>query len=372
LWTASFPQAGESLDASNKGNGFFIIKEEKMKRTTRNKLFLTCMLLAASLFALSGFTHAAQQEGSVKETEALLNFFENERDYFHKGGPFVITAQALRLNMLTKPQSQYLIDIRSPEAFAKAHIRGAHHVDFADVYKHVKQLNASSYENIVVMCFAGQASAYAVSLLRAAGYANAVSLKWGTSSWASVFAQESWLRNLSSVRTDEFVQTPSPPKNPPGELPKLNTGKTKPEEILEARLDTLFAEGFRPIMVSHCCLFNSWYCNSDYYVVNYWPTELYEKIGHIPGAVNYPPKEQPFRSSNHLLTLSTKNPNVLYCYTGQTSAYTSGYLRLLGYDARSLLFGANSIIYDRMRDNKVENTFIPETEIMNYDYVSGN
>ena len=155
-------------------------------------------------------------------------------------------------------------------------------------------------------------------------------------------------------------------------MPKINTGKTKPEEILAARLEALFAEGFRPVMVGHCCVFNAWYCDGHYYVVNYWPTDLYEKIGHIPGAVNYPPAEQPFRSNTHLLTLSSEIPNIIYCYTGQTSAYTSGYLRLLGYDARSLLFGANSLIYDVMRDNKVPNTFIPETEIMNYDYVSGS
>ena len=343
-----------------------------MKHPAKKTLMFICLVWLAGMLAAAGFAQARQHGGSVDETRILLNFFENERDYFHKGGPFVITAQALRLNLLTKPQAQYLIDIRSAEAFARGHIRGSHNVEFADVYKHVKQLNAQSYENIVVICFAGQASAYAVSLLRAAGYAKAVSLKWGISSWAAVFAQESWLRNLSNMRADEFVQAPSPPKNPPGELPRINTGKTKPEEILEARLNTLFAEGFRPIMVSHCCLFNSWYCNSNYYVVNYWPVELYEKMGHIPGAVNYSPKEQPFKSNTRLLTLSTKLPNVIYCYTGQTSAYTSGYLRLLGYDARSLLFGANGIIYDRMRDNKVENTFLPEKEIMNYDYVSGS
>lgn len=341
-----------------------------MKRTTKRRIYLPCLLLAIGLSALTGAAHAAQH---ANETQVLLNFFEKERDYFHKGGSFVIKAQDLRLNLLTKAKSQYLIDIRSSEAFARGHIRGAHHVEFADVYRHVKQLDdPSSYENIVLICFAGQASAYAVSLLRAAGYANAISLKWGISSWAAVFAQESWLRNLSNMRAAEFVQTPSPPKNPPGELPRINTGKTKPEEILEVRLNTLFAEGFRPVMVGHCCVFNAWYCDGHYYVVNYWPTDLYEKIGHIPGAVNYPPMEQPFRSNTHLLTLSTEISNVIYCYTGQTSAYASGYLRLLGYDARSLLFGANSLIYDTMRDNNVPNTFLPEKEIMNYDYASGS
>jgi rhodanese-related sulfurtransferase len=342
-----------------------------MKRITRKNLLLACLVWFASVFTLAGYGYTAQQTAGVDEARILVNFFENERDYFHKGGSFVITAQTLRLNLLTKPQSQYLIDLRSPEAFAKGHIPNSHHVEFEGLYEHVKQIDAPSFENIVVICFAGQASAYAVSLLRAAGYSNAVSLKWGISSWSTTFAQDSWLKNLSNMRADEFVHTPSPPKNPAGHLPRLNTGKTAPEEILEVRINSLFSEGFKPVMVGQCCVFNNWYCDGNFYVINYWPIELYEKIGHIPGAVNYLPTEQPFRSDTDLLTLSTEIPNIVYCFTGQTSAYAAGYLRLLGYDARSLLFGANGIVYDRMVENKVKNTFIAEAEVMDYDYVSG-
>ena len=178
------------------------------------------------------------------------------------------------------------------------------------------------------------------------------------------------MKHISSARIPEFVHTESPPKNPRGKLPGLNTGYTDPEKILVARLETLFAQGFGPVMLGECCLFNDFYSNGGYYIVNYWDPEFYRKQGHVPGAVNYPPGEKPFRSDNDLLTLSTNLPNVVYCFTGQTSAYLAGYLRILGYDARSLLFGANSMIYDRMRKNNVPNTFIPDQEIMNYDYVS--
>ncbi len=335
-----------------------------MKYLNKKNVILACLFWIFGLFSLAGYAYTAQQAADVNEALILL-------DFFHEGGSFVITAQNLRLNVLTKPKAQYLIDIRSPEAFAKGHIPGSHHIQFEDVYEHVQQIDAPSYENIVIICFAGQASAYAVSLLRAAGYSNAVSLKWGISSWSTTFAQDSWLRNLSNVRANEFVHTPSPPKNPAGQLPRLNTGKTKPEEILEARIQKLFFDGFQPVMVGECCVFNHWYCDGKFYVINYWPVELYEKIGHIPGAVIYPPAEKPFKSDTHLLTLSTEIPNVLYCYTGQTSAYASGYLRLLGYDARSLLFGTNGMVYDLMLENNVNNTFMPEKEIMDYDYVSG-
>ncbi|MCJ8502856.1 rhodanese-like domain-containing protein [Desulfatitalea alkaliphila] len=340
--------------------------------TKRHRFTLFAILAALGILFFTGCAHMGPKTEAVNETELLVAFFESERDYIHEGPSFVMTAQALRTNLLTKPRAQYLIDIRSPEAFARGHIRGSVHVPFDQLYTHIKGIDAKSYENIVLICFAGQASAYGVSLLRAVGYENTVSLKWGISSWAAVFAQESWLRNISNARAGEFISDPSPPKNPPGELPRIHTGKTTPQEIIEARVARLFEEGFGPVMLGQCCLFNDFYSNGGFYVVNYWPPELYQNPGHTQCAINYPPGEKPFRSDTYLKTLSTRVPNLIYCFTGQTSAYIAGYLKILGYDARSLLFGANSMIYDKMKEAGVANTFLPEKEIMNYDYVRGN
>ncbi len=331
------------------------------------------LLLAAGIFLglnAGCANFGMQQPEPVNEAQILLDFLESERDYIHSGAKFIITAQDLRTNLLTRPDKQYLIDVRSEEAFKKGHIKGSVHVDLKDVYKHIKSIDTDAYEKIVLICFAGQATGYQASLLHAAGYENVVSLKYGISSWHHVFAEESWLKHLSSARIQEFVHTESPPKNPRGELPELNTGYTDPEKILEARLETLFAQGFGQVMLGECCLFNDFYSNGAYYIVNYWKPELYRKQGHIPKAVNYNPDDKPFLSKNDLLTLSTDIPNVVYCFTGQTSAFVAGYLRILGYDARSLLFGANSMIYDRMLKNNVPNTFIPDNEIMNYEYIS--
>ena len=41
----------------------------------------------------------------------------------------------------------------------------------------------------------------------------------------------------------------------------------------------------------------------------------------------------------------------------------AAYLRLLGYDARSLLFGVNSLSYDTMPGTR----FIPENDIHDYE-----
>lgn len=341
-----------------------------MIRNIRRTFLWTCLLVVMAFVMASGCAHIGIGPEPDNEAQVLLDFFENERDYLHTGGSFVITAQDLRVEMLTRPDKLYMIDTRSPEDFAMGHIEGVVHVDPDDLYDHVKSIDADGYENIVLISCDGQSTAYLASLLRAAGYGNVKSLKWGMSSWAYAFAEGAWLTRLSSQRISEFVHTESPPKNEPAPLPTINTGKTDPEEILEARLETLFAEGHEPVMADHGEVFHDLYTNGEFYIVNYWPSDLYKEQGHIPGAVNYPPATQPFKKENDLLTLSPDAPNVLYCFTGQTSAYISGYLRILGYDARSLEFGANSMIFDRMEQNDVANTFLRDAVIMNYDYVS--
>ena len=85
--------------------------------------------------------------------------------------------------------------------------------------------------------------------------------------------------------------------------------------------------------------------------------------GHIPGAINYEPGPKPFTQATDLLTLPADSPFVIYCYTGQTSAYLSGYLRTLGYDAKTLLFGANAMFFDTMPGSR----FVPANEVMDYD-----
>ena len=51
---------------------------------------------------------------------------------------------------------------------------------------------------------------------------------------------------------------------------------------------------------------------------------------------------------NYLKSLPTDKKIVVYCYTGQTSAQTSAYLGVLGYDAYSLLYGVNAMDRDNV------------------------
>jgi rhodanese-related sulfurtransferase len=58
--------------------------------------------------------------------------------------------------------------------------------------------------------------------------------------------------------------------------------------------------------------------------------------------MQYTPKAD-LKMSTFLKTLSTEKPVVVYCYTGQTSSHVAAFLRVVGYDAKSLLYGANGM-----------------------------
>lgn len=306
----------------------------------------------------------------INETEVLLNYLEANNDYIHNSGGFTKSASDVNTLRLTDPTKLYVIDIRDTTRFRQGHIEGAQRVDFANLYDHIKSINPSNYTMVVIACYSGQTAAYATSLIRAlGGYNNVFSLKWGMSSWDSVFAQNYWLAKISNAYATNFVTTPSPSKNAKGTLPTvLATGKTTGPEILEERVKQLFAAGYTEATVSGQAVVQS---PSTYYVMNYWTNALYLNPGHLDGAINYDNTLQPFKSANDLLTIPTNKTSVLYCFTGQTSSYVGAYLRLLGYDVKSLTYGANSMIYDLMLSGGVANTF-KASEINAFPYVTGN
>ncbi|MDP3580492.1 MAG: rhodanese-like domain-containing protein [Ignavibacteria bacterium] len=70
-------------------------------------------------------------------------------------------------------------------------------------------------------------------------------------------------------------------------------------------------------------------------------------------------------------TLPTNTTIVVYCYTGQTSSQAATVLKVLGYDAKTLLYGVNAMNYDWMKNNSVPSWFNPATEIKSFAFVTG-
>jgi len=302
----------------------------------------------------------------VNESEILVQYLESSdsplgKDYVSTDMPSIMKATDVKtLNAIGQV---YIMDIRSAEDFATGHIKNAVNVAAADALSHIEEVNLADYTKVAVVCYTGQTAGWVTSILRLSGYDKAFSMKWGMCSWHDDFAG-GWKNTVANgnAYASQFEST-AYPKADKGGMPQLSTGKTTGEEIFEARVAAVLAEGFGAAKVKNSEVFGNL---SNYYVVNYWKNEHYTDPGHIPGAMQYTPKES-MKFDVDLTTLPADKQIAVYCYTGQTSAFLSAYLRILGYNAKSLLFGTNGMIYDKMLATGGMTVF-KESDIMGYEY----
>lgn len=250
---------------------------------------------------------------------------------------------AADLNNLVLAGNPYIIDIRGEEYNTIGHIEGAVHVPAADVLSHLDAMDVTAYDKVVVVCYTGQTAAFVVSLANMAGY-EIYSLGFGMSSWNAETAGP-WNSGVSNMYATQ-LETTANAKGAEVAMPVIETGFETAEEILDAQISAVNAEGFGASSVSAADVF----ANPDnYYIVNYWPEDQYN-LGHVPGAIQYTPGAS-MVSTAHLKTLPTDKPVVVYCYTGQGSAFITPYLKVLGYDVLSLKFGINGMATDWAGEN---------------------
>jgi rhodanese-related sulfurtransferase len=325
------------------------------------KNYFLLIVLFASLLLVS----CEKDPDPVNESEVLTAFLESvdsplKKDYVNSDMPAIIAADEVKT--LNETNQIYIIDIRTAADFALGHIKNAHNVAVADILTHIESVNLTSYTKVAVVCYTGQTAGFATTILRIMGYDKAYSLKWGMCSWHADFAGK-WNTAISSGNAyqSQFTTTATE-KAAQGTLPVLATGKTTGLDILKARVTAVLTEGFTPASVSSSALFSNL---TGYYVVNYWPATQYTDPGHIPGAIQYTPKET-LKLAADLKSLPIDKPIALYCYTGQTSAALAAYLRILGYDAKSVLYGTNGMIYDKMVTKQM--TTFNASQIKGYTY----
>ncbi len=331
---------------------------------TISKLLMLSVLFA---FILTTSCKKDDAEPKINEAQVLVEYLESansplEKDYVSIDLPAIISATDVKT--LNTTNQVYIIDIRSEADFLAGHIENAHNVTLANILTHIEGVDLTPYTKVAIVCYTGQTAGFAASLLRIMGYDNVYSMKWGMCSWHTDFASR-WNNTIASgnAYASQFTTTAAV-KGAVGELPELSTGKKTGQEILEARVNAVLTEGFSEASVTNATVFAGL---SSYYIVNYWSAAHYA-VGHIPGAIQYTPKES-LKLSVDLKTLPTDKPIAVYCYTGQTSAHLAAYLRLLGYDAKSILYGTNGMIYDLMVSTGGMTVFT-SSEIKGYDYIA--
>ena len=247
----------------------------------------------------------------------------------------------------------YIMDIRTSDKdendvvdYEDGHVPGAVFSSLADIVD-----DAALADNaIVVVCYTGQEASHAVMALRLSGYPDAQVLKWGMSGWHSDF--DLWTANCEQKDHANWVAAPGNIADAVEfSYPGIDTDLLEGAAILEERVSVMLSAGFKGI-ASIDVLDDP----SLYFINNFWDEEDVEDYGNITGAYRIKP-----------LVLKNIDPTevvITYCWTGQTSSMITAYLNVLGYDAKSLKYGTNNMIYDDLETHKWSAS-------MDYDYEVG-
>jgi rhodanese-related sulfurtransferase len=337
----------------------------------------TNLLLLGFLFGFLFLTTSCEKEETDEpivpvennESEILaeyLKLFPNTDPV-----PAMISATDVNNSVVANDGNVYVIDIRSTTDFAAGHIKGSVNVTLTNLLTYYEANNLSTKTKVAIACYSGQTASYGASLLRMLGHTNVYALKFGMSSWNPA-TKGSWTSKLSNSFATNMV-TEAGTKNDSVALPVISTGKTTGAEILRARVEALLsvADPFADAKITNQAAYDNRATN---YTVNYWKESHYS-FKHLPGAVQYTPKST-LSITQELNTLPTDKQIVIYCYTGQTSAFLVAYLKVLGYNAKSLLFGTNGMMYNDMLDFNTANTtntmtvFVEANDVKEYELVT--
>jgi rhodanese-related sulfurtransferase len=287
-------------------------------------------------------------DGSLVDEPTPLPAFEALFDeaaaYFNGGGAWYKTASVLDAELTVDANAYTILDVRSAEVFAAGHIQNAINVAVSDIPAQIGDGTIPVDLPFVVTCYTGQSAGYATAYLNLMGYTS-FSLKFGMSSWHSTLTTK-W---DSAVALSPQVDTPETTNNN-GDL-ELNMFPVLDDYSIEARMAASMAEGLQGKAFATDV---DGYLD-DWFIVNYWgeadylgyPTVGARAPGHIPGAYQFSPTTS-LDLETMLANLPSKledDPILVYCWTGQTSAQITMFLRMLGYDAYSLYYGANTLFY---------------------------
>jgi len=315
--------------------------------------------------------------GELNKTAEMLVHFEEQGDFPNSAfAPALVEAQELFYNI----DNYLIIDLRPNDEYVAGHIENSINVTPDSLYQYVSEIQNPNYGKIVLVSKNGQSSAYFTCLLRLAGYNNIFTLNYGMASWNNDFADD-WFDAIGNDTEIYFYNNDSYPMNDFTSLPRQIPGKENQtlEDYIQDKIKNIMADGFIEGLVFRRRLAIA---ASDYTICFGSTSRLYfarrvgefAELGHAEGVIFY--RADPtydFRSVNNLQTLPANRTIFIYGATGQLSACMVAYLRVLGYDAVTLLFGANQLIYGRMLDDPELNSLaFSSSKIMNFEYVTGN
>jgi rhodanese-related sulfurtransferase len=236
----------------------------------------------------------------------------------------------------------YILDIRDKIVYDAGHIPSAVHSSLSGV---LADAAGGDGKPIVVVCYTGQIAGHAVMALRLSGYPDSRVLEFGMSSWNSDF--DNWTANCGDIASgnENWIA-------PPGDIaaegeygyPPVSANSSDGSGILAERVAAMLKRGFRGVDGLDVLT-----APGGYFINDYWLAADVTEYGNIKGARRICPMAL---ESGEIDCLDPGAPIVTYCWTGQISSMITAYLTVLGYDALSLKFGANGMIYSGLDSDK--------------------
>ncbi len=311
------------------------------------------------------------------ETSALvLRYFEEQGDYINSNQmPSVVNPDEVNNHLNT----YLIIDIRNQAEYIAGHIPGAYNVANDSLLNFMNERNALNFPKVIIVSDDGQSASYYTCLLRLYGYNNVYALLFGMAEWNQDFSAI-WQNNDSYYTGYVHFTNKRFPLNKISPLPSVNLNGSSQnlEEKVKDRISNLISQGFK--YDTNYVYFADIKENiKDYYLTCFGRDSLYYHnkegepgSGHFPNTVYYNPAFD-LRSTLNLQTFPTDRKILIYSYSGHLSAFLAAYLRVMGYDAKTLMYGASKIFYFYLKAHL--NVFSPfiflDSNIKNYSYSTG-
>jgi len=336
--------------------------------------FLSFLVVASLLFAGCNGNKQEKKPAEIKmvktpvaigaESILLLKDLEENGDYVNSQNyPSLIKASIVNESL---GKNIMVIDLRSSRQFTDGHIKGAINKKFEELPAYFETgIKPFEYDKIILVSEDGQVSSYTTSLLRLMGYGNVYSMRWGMSAWNNTNAREGWLKGVSS-KYESNLETRVNERPYATGMPDLKTGLTTGSEIGAERFKKLFEEGTANILISADEVFSN---PQKYFIINLERKDKYDD-GHIPGAVRYK-ADGTLGFPDEMASIPSDRTIVVYCGTGHNSGFATAYLRLFGYDARTLKYGNSGFMYDKMIRQGTTLSWLPFTteDVNNFEVV---
>jgi rhodanese-related sulfurtransferase len=335
------------------------------------KSFLFFISILSAITNISCFEENLITESTPKQNDFLYiaSFLETQREYITT--PF-FPSEVSSEEVFTNLDSYHIIDIREQANFEEGHIPNSVRISPANLIDYFTTKEVSIYPKIIIVSLTGQKSAYATTLLRLLGYNNVYSLSFGLGYWNSKYSDEWEISKTTSPNAIFYRGNfPSQKINSLSDFPNstFDDSDLTLDEKIYSRVRLLFTESINNFEISlgeFEARFDMQYksysnCNIIFfgdadifnyvyeYSVNISRSGIYNDAFVLFNSFTLRPEgatqfdNENISLSKYLLSLPTNKISYVYSVNGQESAAFTAFLNILGYNAKSIRFGAHSM-----------------------------